>query len=67
MNERDMNKTLKMCFLSLGSIMVVGQEPNNKNRKMKNVKTIERGVNVMHPPLTEKDKQKSRKAIQKLY
>ena len=33
MNERDMNKTLKMYFLSLDSMMVVGQEPINKNQK----------------------------------
>ena len=31
------------------------------------VKTIERGGTVMHPALTDKDKQKCRKAIQKIY
>ncbi len=31
------------------------------------VKTIERGGTVMHPTLTDKDKKKCRKAIQKLY
>ena len=31
------------------------------------VKTIERGGTAMHPELTEKDKQKCRKAIELLY
>ncbi len=31
------------------------------------VKTIERGGTAMHPELTKKDKQKCRKAIEKLY
>jgi multimeric flavodoxin WrbA len=31
------------------------------------VKTIERGGTAMHPELTEKDKQKCRKAFERLY
>ena len=64
------------CIICGGSVSGINKDERFAIRAMREiaryagfkiVSTIERGGTAMHPELTKKDKQKCRKAIEKLY